>query len=164
MSKKQLVYDKLADMGIPFQTVEHVAVFTIEEMQILDFPPHLKIAKNLFLRDAKGKRHFLVVVDAQQEVNLKHLEKVLNSTKLSFASEERLQTYLGLTKGAVSPFGLLNDTDNHVEVYFDKKLREGSAIGIHPNDNTATVFITFENLLKFIEAIGHQVKLIDFVV
>lgn len=159
MDKKKLVYDKLIDMNIPFQAVEHAAVYTIEEMQMLDFPPKSRIAKNLFLRDAKGKRHFLVVADAEHEVNLKQLETVLNCTKLSFASEERLQTHLGLAKGAVSPFGLLNDTANHVEFYLDKKLREGDTMGIHPNDNTATVFITFDNLLKFIGAIGHPVQL-----
>lgn len=164
MDKKQFVYDKLDSMEIPFQAVEHPAVFTIEEMQKLNFPSDLKVAKNLFLRDAKGKRHFLVSVDSEQAVNLKQLQNVLESTKLSFGSEERLQTYLGLEKGAVSPFGLLNDTGNRVEFYLDKKLKSGSLIGIHPNDNTATVFITFDNLLKFIETIGHQIHFIDFTV
>ncbi|WMC92361.1 prolyl-tRNA synthetase associated domain-containing protein [Kineothrix sp. MB12-C1] len=161
MCKKQLVYDKLTALDIPFQTMEHPAVFTIEEMHALEFPPNARIAKNLFLRDAKGKRHFLLVVDSEQSVNLKQLENVLNCTKLSFASEERLQKYLGLTKGSVTPFGLLNDTDNHVEVFFDKKLQESDSVGVHPNDNTATVLITFDYLLKFIETSGHQVQIID---
>ena len=161
MSQKQLVYNTLTDMGIPYHTVEHSAVFTVEEIRLLDFPPKTKIAKNLFLRDAKGIRHFLLVVDAEQAVNLKHLEPVLNCTRLSFASEERLQKYLGLAKGAVSPFGLINDTENHVEVYFDKKLCEADAIGVHPNDNTATVLIAFDGLLKFIETIGHQAQSIS---
>ena len=162
MSQKQMVYDKLTDMGIPYHTVEHSAVFTVEEMRPLDFPPKTKIAKDLFLRDAKGKRHFLIVADADQEVDLKRLEQVLNCTRLSFASEERLHKYLGLAKGAVSPFGLINDTDHQVEFYLDQRLREAEAIGIHPNDNTATVLIAFDGLLRFVEAIGHQAQPIHF--
>ena len=162
MSQKQLVYDTLADMGISFQSVEHPAVFTIEEMQKLDFPAKSRIAKNLFLRNAKGKRHFLVVVDADQRVNLKQMEQMLDCTKLSFASEERLQKYLGVSKGAISPLGLINDTEHSVELYLDKKLREAETIGIHPNDNTATVLVNFDDLLKFFSATEHKVNLIDF--
>jgi len=116
----------------------------------------------LFLRNAKGKRHFLVVVDADQRVNLKQMEQMLDCTKLSFASEERLQKYLGVSKGAVSPLGLINDTEHSVELYLDKKLREAETIGIHPNDNTATVLVNFDDLLKFFSATEHKVNLIDF--
>lgn len=162
MSQKQLVYDTLEKMNIPFEKVEHTAVYTIEEMQKLGFPAGATVAKNLFLRDAKGKRHFLIVVGAEQPVNLKYLEEPLQSTKLSFASEERLQKHLGLAKGSVSPFGLLNDAEQWVEFYLDEKLLAHQVIGVHPNDNTATVFISPENLLQFVGATGHELHSIRF--
>lgn len=162
MSQKQFVYDALSKMGISFQSIEHQAVFTVEEMKLLEFPANSQVAKNLFLRDAKGKRHFLIVADADQPVNLKQLEQVLGSTRLSFASEERLQKYLGLTKGSVSPMGLINDTGHAVELYFDKALCETELIGVHPNDNTATMFLDFENLHRFFNETGHSVNFVDF--
>lgn len=162
MQGKQLVYDTLTDLGISFEAVEHPAVFTIDEMLKLDFPPDVRIAKNLFLRDAKGKRHFLVVADMEQTVDLKRMEEILSSSRLSFASDERLQKHLGLTKGAVSPFGLINDPEQQVELYLDEKLRNYQTIGVHPNDNTATVLISFEGLQKFIGATGHEVHFVDF--
>ena len=158
MSQKQQIYDLLAELNITYQSVEHVAVFNIEEMRQLDFPPNAKVAKNLFLRDAKGKRHFLVVADSDQAVNLKALEEKLGSTKLSFASDDRLLKYLGLTKGSVSPFGLVNDANRDVEFYLDKNLRHCDAIGVHPNDNTATVFLTSDDLLTFVSTTGHEIN------
>lgn len=162
VNQKQVVYDALTDMGISYQAVEHVAVFTVEEMQKLEFPANARVAKNLFLRDAKGRRHFLLVADAEQVVNLSQLEQVMHSTRLSFASEERLMKYLGLTKGSVSPMGILNDTERAVEVYLDQSLRDAERIGVHPNDNTATVFMTFDDLLRFFGETKHAVTMVDF--
>jgi Ala-tRNA(Pro) deacylase len=159
MSQKQIVYDKLTAMGIAFGRAEHTAVYTIDEMRALGFPANVRVAKNLFLRDAKGKRHFLVVAGPDTPVDLKGLEQTLSCTKLSFASEERLQKYLGLSKGAVSPIGLINDTGRAVEVFLDKKLREAEAIGVHPNDNTATVFLSFDDLCRVIASTGHEVNI-----
>lgn len=147
-------------MKLSYGCVEHAAVYTIDDMRELDFPENARIAKNLFLRDAKGKRHFLVVVDADQPVDLKALEGKLGSTKLSFASDERLKKHLGLEKGAVSPLGLVNDTGHAVEVYVDQALRHCDAIGIHPNDNTATVFLSCKDLLAFAEKTGHEISFI----
>lgn len=160
MSQKQMVYDALNEMNIPYRSVEHTAVFTVEEMRKLKFPPGAEIAKNLFLRDAKGRRHFLITAGAEQAVDLKALERILDSTRLSFASEERLQKYLGLTKGSVTPFGLLNDTGQSVEFYLDEALCNTRVVGVHPNDNTATVLISAGDLQKFIRATGHEIHFV----
>lgn len=162
VGKKQEVYGKLAELQIPYRSMEHAAVYTIEEMQALLFPPGAVIAKNLFLRDAKGKRHFLVVAEANAKIDLGALGAKLGGTRLSFASDERLGKYLGLTKGAVSPFGLLNDGACGVEFYLDEKLRPCQELGVHPNDNTATVFLTCADLVKFAEATGHKVNWVRF--
>jgi Ala-tRNA(Pro) deacylase len=162
MSQKQVVFAALADAGIPYELIEHPAAFTIEDMREFSFPKNARIAKNLFLRDAKGRRHFLVVVDTDRTADIRWLEQAIGSTRLSFASEERLQKHLKLTKGAVSPLGLINDSEQSVEVFLDKKLQAFGLIGVHPNDNTATVLVTFDDLCKFIAGTGHKVTVIEF--
>lgn len=161
MSQKDAVYNLLSKLQIPYQPLEHEAVFTIDEMRGLDFPAEAKIAKNLFLRDAKGSRHFLLSADSDTRIDLKLLAEKFSSTKLSFASDERLFKYLGLYKGSVSPFGLINDEENQVEFYMDKKLSHCKSLGVHPNDNTATVLLNCNNLVKLIESTGHKVHFIS---
>ncbi len=162
MSQKQFVCDALSKAGIRYELVEHPAAFTIEDIRVVSFPDNVRIAKNLFLRDAKGRRHFLVVVDTDRTADIRWLEQAIGSTRLSFASEERLQKHLKLTKGAVSPLGLINDTERSVEVFLDKKLQAFGLIGVHPNDNTATVLLTFDDLCKLITGTGHAINVIEF--
>ncbi len=116
--------------------------------------------KNLFLRDAKGKRHFLIVMQKNKQANLPALQQELGCTKLSFASEERLQRLLGLTKGSVTPLGILQDTGCQVEVAIDQDLMRYPKLGVHPNDNTATVFLSFEGLKEFILRQGNAIHFI----
>lgn len=150
MEQKQKVIDLLDRMKIRYELVNHPAVYTIEDMDALSLPHAEAVVKNLFLRDAKGKRHFLVVMDKDKSADLKHLRQEIGCTALSFASEERLSRYLGLTKGEVTPFGILNDKEHAVEVFFDKDLAGRPLIGVHPNDNTATVFLSFDDLWRVI--------------
>jgi len=162
MFGKQEIKAFLEEKNIPFDWVEHKAVFTIEEMEELGLESMDEIAKNLFLRDQKGKRHFLVVVKGEKQVNLKELGEKLG-TKLSFASEERLEKYLGLKKGAVTPLGVLNDEDCAVEVYFDEELCKMEKIGIHPNENTASVYLSPDDLLHIIKGHGNHLEVLSFV-
>ena len=151
MKTKQEVIVKLDEMKINYTLIEHEPVYTIEEMEKIDIENIDYIVKNLFLRDAKGKKHYLVVADKDQKIDLKTLQEKIGSTKLSFASEDRLQKYLKLTKGAVSPFGILNDEEAEVEVVFDKNIVGRSHIGVHPNDNSATVVLSYEDLEKIVK-------------
>ena len=107
-------------------------------------------------RDAKGRRHFSVVIKAEKKADLKDLQAQIGSAQISFASEERLMKHLGLTKGAVSPLGVINDKNAEVEVYYDRDLIGNPCIGVHPNDNTATVWISFEDLQRFIKSNGNE--------
>mgnify|MGYP003295341317 CR=1 FL=1 len=161
MFGKQEVKTFLEEKKIPFEWVEHKAVFTIEEMEELGLESMDEIAKNLFLRDQKGKRHFLVVVKGLKQVNLKELGEKLG-TKLSFASEERLEKYLGLKKGAVTPLGILNDENCAVEVYMDEDLCKQEKIGVHPNDNTASVYLSPADLLNIIKEHGNSLEVLSF--
>ncbi len=162
MYGKQEIKTFLEEKDISFEWVEHKAVYTIEEMEELGLENMNEIAKNLFLRDQKGKRHFLIVIRADKQADLKELGEKLGGVRLSFASEERLEKHLGLKKGAVTPFGVLNDENCAVEVYFDEDFCKMERIGVHPNDNTASVYLSPKDLLHIIEECGNSLNLISF--
>jgi len=157
---KQQVYDLLDKNEISYEVYEHIAVYTIDEMDQLQLPHAEAVVKNLFLRDDKGREHFLVVLGKEKKADLNFLREQLQCKNLSFASEDRLNRYLHLKKGSVTPFGILNDTEHTVRVVFDKELI-GGLVGIHPNDNTATVFIAFDDLVKIIEQNGNQIEYVE---
>lgn len=160
MTAKEKVYEKLNALGIEYGIMEHPAVFTIEEMDNLNITQYGDVCKNLFLRDEKGKRHFLVTLDKDKKADLKSIQEQLGCTRLSFASPERLLKYLNLQKGEVTPIGIINDTDASVEVVLDKDLVGRNKLGVHPNDNTATVWISFDSLKKVIEQNGNTIHFV----
>ncbi|MGN1230472.1 MAG: prolyl-tRNA synthetase associated domain-containing protein [Anaerotignum sp.] len=163
MFGKQEVKAFLEEKGIPFEWVEHKAVYTIDEMEELGLEDMEDIAKNLFLRDQKGKRHFLVVIRANKQANLKELGEKLGVGRLSFASEERLEKYMKLKKGAVTPLGVLNDDGCAVEIFLDEDFLKMKKIGVHPNDNTASVYLATEDLLRIMQEHGNWVEIVSFV-
>lgn len=159
MDKKEETLRWLTEQHIRCTLVEHDAAFTIEEMDNMNIEQSGHICKNLFLRDEKGKRHFLVSVDGHKTVNLKKLGEILGA-KLSFASEERLVRYLNLTKGAVTPLGVYYDADTAVEVVLDRDLQAYGVIGVHPCVNTATVFLRYEDLVGLLRQNGNRVQVV----
>lgn len=157
MSQKKLVFDKLDNLGIKYKQMDHPPVYTIEDMEELKITEHGEVCKNLFLRDAKGKRHFLVVLGKDKQADIKSIQAQLGCTRLSFASEERLQKYLQLQKGAVTPLGVINDPEAAVEIVLDSSLEGKEQLGFHPNDNTATIWISYGDLIKFIRMNGNNI-------
>lgn len=155
------VLNLLENMNISYDVIEHPAVFTIEEMDKLNIDYKNEIVKNLFVRDDKKKRYFLIVLLKNKRVDLKEIKKVVNSRALSFASEEDLSKYMKLSKGSVTPFGILNDIDCKVEVVFDKDILLFERIGVHPNDNRATVWISPKDLEGVIQSHGNNVLYIE---
>lgn len=160
MNSKENIFEKLNELGISFEFVEHAPAFTMDEYNALGFNPNDEICKNLFLRDYKGTRHMLVVLKGSKHADLQLIRGEAESSKLSFASDERLAKFLDVKKGSVSPLGLINDTAGAVEVYFDEDLKDAPRLGFHPNDNTATVFLPFSDVQKYIESTGHTVRFI----
>lgn len=158
---KKDTYTLLDQYRIPYEAYEHPAVYTIEEMDALDMPHQEQIVKNLFLRDDKKKNYYLVTVPGHKTVNLKSLSDRIPSRKLSFANEDKLQELLMLEKGHVTPLGVLNNKQKNVIMVFDSNLR-GRKIGIHPMENTATIFLAFEDVLKLVEEHGNPVVMCDF--
>lgn len=147
--------------GIKYTLQQHPAVFTMEELAAAGVENIEYILKNLFLRNANGKQHYLAAVCGEKTVDLKVIRAQLGCSALSFASEERLQKHLGLTKGSVSLFGALNDTENTVQVVLDREILKKPLVGAHPNENTATVFLTPQDLITVLEKTGHTVTYID---
>lgn len=153
----------LADLGIPCEITRHIPVYTIEEMDAVGLNEMGLICKNLFLRDAKGKRHFLIVLHKDKKADLQRLQEQIGCTRLGFASEEKLMRFLGLEKGAVTPLGVVNDASAQVEVYMDRDLKGVPRLGVHPNVNTATVWISHDDLVRVIEANGNRLGYVDVV-
>ena len=154
-------YQFLADHKIEYERHDHPAVYTVEEAERLVPPLPGAKSKNLFLRDKKGVRHFLVVVPAQKRVNIKALPEVVGSNRLSFGSAQRLEKFLGVEPGAVTLLAIFNDPDQKVEVFIDRALWGSEAFNFHPLVNTSTLVISRENLQRFIESSGHQIQIVD---
>jgi len=154
-------YQFLADHNIEYERHDHPAVYTVEEAERLVPPLPGAKSKNLFLRDKKGVRHFLVVVPARKRVNIKALPEVVGSNRLSFGSAQRLEKFLGVEPGAVTLLAIFNDPDQKVEVFIDRALWGSEAFNFHPLVNTSTLVISRENLQRFIESSGHQIQIVD---
>ncbi len=159
--RKQKVFDYLDQADIPYEWYEHPEAPTIEIARQYWRNDGSKHCKNLFFRNHKGNRHFLVVFDCDQQMAIHNLEHRLHQGKLSFASEQRMERYLGLRPGSVSPFGLINDTENHVHLFLDSTLKNQPSLSFHPNDNTATVVISREAFQRFLDICGNSYEYID---
>ena len=152
------LYYILEQLKIKYIRYEHKPVYTVEEADNLDIDIPGQHCKNLFLRNKKGNIHYLIIADSEKQIDLKLLSKQIGSTGLSFASEERLYKHLGLKPGAVTPFGLINDIEKNVIVLIDKKLTDKSIVNFHPNVNTATISVSYNDLERFIR--WHENKFI----
>ena len=151
MSERSKVLTFLKNNGINFQLYEHPAIPTIEDALIYWKNIDAAHCKNLFFRNHKGNRHYLVIFNHKKVLGIHELEKKLMQGKLSFASEKRMDKYLGIKPGSVSAFGLINDSDNHVYIFLDQQLKQFDKISFHPNDNTATVVISLGDFERFLK-------------
>lgn len=147
------ILDVLDKLNIKYNMQEHKAVYTVEEMQEIFLDMEGIGCKNLFLKDAK-KNLFLYTLPEDKRADLKTLPEKINSKRLSFANENDLQTYLELIPGAVTPLGIINDKEQKVTVVLDKELKNNKVL-IHPNRNTATISIKYDDLIKFIKYCGN---------
>jgi len=155
MKEKEKVLNTLENLGIEYEIFEHPPVPTIEEAMKYWKGIEATHCKNLFFRNHKGNRHYLVILEHSQALDIHDLEKRLKQGKISFASEQRMNKYLGITPGSVSIFGLINDNENHVYVFIDENLKKAHRISFHPNINTASVIILYSDLVKFLNWTGN---------
>jgi Ala-tRNA(Pro) deacylase len=155
------IYEFLHRNKIPYERYDHEAVFTCEQADRLGIKTTAAKTKNLFLRDRKAKRHFLVTVADEKSVDIKGLEVALEVKGLSFASAGRLLEYLGLTPGSVTILSVLNDTSGRVEVIVDNDLWQCNSIQCHPLVNTSTLVISKKDIERFLSLTGHTPKIMD---
>jgi Ala-tRNA(Pro) deacylase len=159
--QEQQVADRLQALGLSYERFEHPPVNTAEEGDRHWVGIDAVYCKNLFLRNQKDTRHYLLVVLHSKRVNLRAVADQIGDGKLSFASPERLMAYFGVTPGSVSPMGLINDRERHVQVFLDRDLRAASRISFHPNINTVTIAMAYRDFERFLADCGHSVRYVD---
>lgn len=159
---KEEIYKLIKEKGYWHEITEHKAVYTMDEVNDIYVPYREYDAKNLFVRDDKKRNYYLITVKGNKKVDLKEFRKNNNTRPLSFASENDLMTILNLIPGSVTPLGLLNDQELKVSFYLDKEFLTGKEIiGVHPNDNTATLWLKVEDLITLIKDHGNEVTIIN---
>ena len=155
------VYETLNRLGIAFDYYEHPEAPTIEIAAQFYRGEGTTLCKNLFFRNHKGNRHYLVIMDSRHPMDIHDLEHRLHQGKLSFASEERIMRYLGVRPGSVSLFTLVNDANHEVTLFVDRNLLDATKVSFHPNDNHASLVISVEDMMKFIKSIGNPYEILD---
>ncbi len=159
---KQEIYEFLNNRNIWYEVTEHKAVYNMEELSRVELPYPEADAKNLFVRDDKKRNYYLITVQGSKRVNLKEFRRNNGTRPLSFASEEELKEHMDLLPGAVTPLGILNNEVCSVQFFLDKAfLEEPGLVGVHPNENTATIWMKTRDLVQLIEEHGNQVHLVE---
>ena len=158
---KQEVYELLNSKNIKYEIQEHEAVYNMEELSKIDLLYPESDAKNIFVRDDKKSNYYLITIKGSKKVDLKNFKDKYNTRRLSFSSSEDLLNILNLTPGSVTPIGLLNDKDLKVKFYIDKELIDMNMIGVHPNDNTATIWLKTSDLIGLIKEHGKEINIYE---
>jgi Ala-tRNA(Pro) deacylase len=160
MNGEPRLYEILTALGISFVYYEHPPAPTIEEAMKYWKDIEATHCKNLFFRNHKGNRHYLVVLEHRQALSIHDLEKRLKQGKLSFSSDQRMMKYLGVTPGSVTPFGLIHDQDHHVHLFLDANLQKSMKISFHPCINTASLVVNWTDFLRFLQWTGNTYEFI----
>ena len=158
---KQEVYEFLQAKGVTYEVTEHKAVYNMDELAAVELPYPEADAKNLFVRDDKKSSYYLITVRGSKRVDLQEFRKAYGTRRLSFASAEDLARLLGLFPGSVTPLGLLNNAEKNVKLFLDGDFGEDDLIGVHPNENTATVWLKAGDLVRLIREHGNEVEAVE---
>jgi Ala-tRNA(Pro) deacylase len=158
MREEEAVYERLDALGIPYTRHEHPPIASAEAGGQYWAGIDAAHCKNLFMRNQKGTRHYLVILQYQKRADLRAVADQIGDGKLSFGSPERLLAHLGVTPGSVSPFGLIHDEGHAVRVAIDRDLASAARISFHPNINTATIVLAFSDFQRYLEQCGNPVQ------
>lgn len=160
MRGQKELYELFEKLSVNFEYHEHPPLATIDDAIVHWKDYNAGRCKNIFFRNHKGDRHYLVILEHLQQLDIHDLEKRLRQGKLSFASDNRLKKYLGLEPGSVSPFGLINDKEKHIHLFIDENLKEFERLTFHPNVNTASIIVSKSDFLKFLDHSGNSYEFI----
>lgn len=170
MTREETVYNYLKEHSIAYTSYNHPEGKTIEEAKRWWKDDGSVHCKNLFFRNHKGNKHYLVCFHCDHDLDIHDLEHRLKASllaagktspgKLSFASPERMMRYLGLEPGSVSPFGLINDTEHHVYLFLDDTLQQAETLSFHPNDCRGTVVISKTEFERYLKEVGNEYEYI----
>jgi Ala-tRNA(Pro) deacylase len=153
-----LVYERLDMLGIRYVRHEHPPIASAEAGEQYWSGIEAAHCKNLFMRNQKGNRHYLVILHYQKRANLRAVADQIGDGKRSFGSAERLMKHLGVTPGSVSPFGLIHDAERAVRVAIDRDLKSFEKISFHPNIHPATLVLAFADFERYLESCGNTVQ------
>ncbi len=160
-ASRNKVLNKLNQLGIPYEVFEHPPLDTIEIALKYWKDIDAMHCKNLFFRNHKGNRHYLVIIKETTPFSIRSLEQKLKQGKLTFGSPKRLLKYLGVKPGSVSPFGLINDEEHHIHLFLDEQLHQADKISFHPNENTASLVLNYHDFMKYLDASGNTYEYIN---
>ena len=162
LAKEMRVYDLLDRLGIQYERTDHIAAMTMEDCQEIDRILNVVICKNLFLCNRRKTKFYLLMMPGDKVFKTKDLSHAIGSSRLSFADPSDMEAYLDITPGAVSVMGLMNDTENHVQLIMDKPVVESALLGCHPCVNTSSLRMkTCDVMEKFLPAVGHEAIVVD---
>jgi Ala-tRNA(Pro) deacylase len=158
---KNDIYTLLDALAIQYKRIDHAPVYTSAQARSLIPEQAAASAKNLFLKNKKGRKYFLLVFDDKKTLDLKTLASQIEESRLSLASPEQLKTHLEVEPGAVSLFALINDPENRVELLIDRDLWDEAFLQIHPLVNTATLILALADVKRFLQQVGHSARFVD---
>ena len=161
MNDRKIVLSTLDSLGIEYKKYEHPPIPTIEEALVHWKDIDAMHFKNLFFRNHKGNRHYMVIFEQSQKLAIRDLEQKLKQGKLSFASEKRMLKYLNTIGGSISPFGLINDKESHTILFIDENMERADRVSFHPNDNTMTIVLSFKDFKKYLNWVGNSFQFLS---
>lgn len=162
LAKEIRVYDLLDKLGMEYYRTDHEPATTMKVCNDIDKILGALICKNLFLCNRQKTQFYLLMMPGDKTFKTKDLSRQINSARLSFADEEYMEKYLDITPGSVSIMGLMNDTDNNVQLLMDKEVLEDEVLGCHPCINTSSLKLkTREVLDKFLPAVNHEAIIVE---
>ena len=157
LEKEIRTYDLLDKLGVAYERVDHEAAMTMEVCQEIDKVLQATICKNLFLCNRQETKFYLLMIPDTKVFHTKDLSAQINSSRLSFAKPEYMEKFLNITPGSVSVLGLMNDTENHVQLLIDEDVLKSEFVGCHPCINTASLrFRTSDLVEKVLPAVNHE--------
>ena len=158
-------YDKVKEylnsMGIQFKIVEHEPAYTTEEADKYIEGHDGVRTKTMFICNKKKTNYYMIIMDDSKRLDMNKFKEIVSEKQMKMASEEALNQKLGIKPGMVSPFGLSNNDEKDVKIYMDKEIITEGIMTFHPNDNTKTLFITTNDLFKYLENIGYEINIIE---